>query len=102
LLQLAVLFLQFLLSLGLVHLQSSILLAPVAERLGLSAATGWGVGFPLLMLLQFGHNIVTICSGVYLWMAMTGFSSKWIFSHTTQISPVRSERIKRAKLYVCH
>jgi hypothetical protein len=35
-------------------------------------------------------------------MAMTGFSSKWIFSHTTQISPVRSERIKRAKLHVCH
>jgi len=44
------------------------------ERLGLSASTGWGVGFPLLMLLQFGHNIVTICSGVYLWMAMTVFA----------------------------
>jgi|SRR5580700_2596907 hypothetical protein len=38
-------FLQFLLSLGRVHLHSSILLAPLAERLGLSASTGLGSGF---------------------------------------------------------
>jgi hypothetical protein len=30
------------------------------------------------------------------------FSSKWIFSRSTQISPVRSEGVKRVKLHVCH
>ncbi|MGA2859140.1 MAG: hypothetical protein ABSE40_19905, partial [Candidatus Sulfotelmatobacter sp.] len=29
------------------------------------------------------RSIVTICSGLYLWMGMTCFSSKWILSHST-------------------
>ncbi|MGA9414146.1 MAG: hypothetical protein WBV60_05600, partial [Terriglobales bacterium] len=29
------------------------------------------------------RSIVTICSGLYLWMGMTRFSSKWILSHST-------------------
>jgi hypothetical protein len=29
------------------------------------------------------RSIVTICSGLYLWIGMTRFSSKWILSHST-------------------
>src|SRR5271157_76150 len=42
-----------------------------------------GVVFPLAMLTSICRSIVTICSGLYLWMGMTRFSSKWILSHST-------------------
>src|SRR5437868_4260052 len=35
------------------------------------------------MLTSICRSIVTICSGLYLWMGMTRFSSKWILSHST-------------------
>ena len=42
-----------------------------------------GVAFPFAMLTSICRSIVTICSGLYLWMGMTRFSSKWILSHST-------------------
>src|SRR5208282_4131562 len=42
-----------------------------------------GVVFPLAMLTSICRSIVTICSGLYLCMGMTRFSSKWILSHST-------------------
>src|SRR5208283_4598504 len=35
------------------------------------------------MLTSICRSIVTICSGLYLLMGMTRFSSKWILSHST-------------------
>src|SRR5271154_5623310 len=42
-----------------------------------------GVVFPLAMLTSICRSIATICSGLYLLMGMTRFSSKWILSHST-------------------
>ena len=42
-----------------------------------------GVVFPFAMPTSICRSIVTICSGLYLWMGMTCFSSKWILSHST-------------------
>src|SRR5713101_6541097 len=42
-----------------------------------------GVVFPLAMLTSICRSIVTICSGLYLCMGMTRFSSKWTLSHST-------------------
>src|SRR5436190_21097432 len=35
------------------------------------------------MLTSICRSIVTICSGLYLLIGMTRFSSKWILSHST-------------------
>src|ERR1022692_757272 len=43
----------------------------------------WGVVFPFAMLTSICRSIVTICSGLYLLIGMTRFSSKWILSHST-------------------
>jgi hypothetical protein len=43
----------------------------------------YGVVFPLAMPTSICRSIVTICSGLYLCMGMTRFSSKWILSHST-------------------
>src|SRR5450631_4411360 len=42
-----------------------------------------GVVFPFAMLTSICRSIVTICSGLYLLIGMTRFSSKWILSHST-------------------
>src|ERR1700691_4626189 len=42
-----------------------------------------GVVFPLAMPTSICRSIVTICSGLYLLIGMTRFSSKWILSHST-------------------
>src|ERR1022692_744518 len=42
-----------------------------------------GVVFPFAMLTSICRSIVTICSGLYLLIGMTSFSSKWILSHST-------------------
>jgi hypothetical protein len=42
-----------------------------------------GVFFPLAMLTSICRSIVTICSGLYLLIGMSSFSSKWILSHST-------------------
>src|SRR5271154_465524 len=42
-----------------------------------------GVVFPFAMPTSICRSIVTICSGLYLLMGMTRFSSKWILSHST-------------------
>jgi hypothetical protein len=42
-----------------------------------------GVVFPLAMPTSICRSIVTICSGLYLWMGVTRVSSKWILSHST-------------------
>src|SRR5580700_4533157 len=49
-----------------------------------------GVVFPFAMLISICRSIVTICSGLYLWMGMTRFSSKWILSHSTWYKNRRS------------
>src|ERR1022692_3864681 len=38
------------------------------------------------------RNIVTICSGLYLLIGMTRFSSKWILSHSTWYKSRRSRQ----------
>src|ERR1039457_4615174 len=43
----------------------------------------WGGAFPVAMLTSICRSIVTICSGLYLLIGMTRFSSKWILSHST-------------------
>src|SRR5271167_3036241 len=43
----------------------------------------WGVVFPFAMPTSICRSIVTICSGLYLLIGMTRFSSKWILSHST-------------------
>jgi len=83
-LQLAVLFLQFLHPLCLVHLQTAVFLPPAVERLDgdLGFFAGLGVVFPFAMLTSICRSIVTICSGLYLLIGMFRFSSKWILSHS--------------------
>src|SRR5450755_484567 len=39
------------------------------------------------------RSIVTICSGLYLLMGMTRFSSKWILSHSTRYKFRRSRHL---------
>ena len=51
-----------------------------------------GVGFPFAMLTSICRSIVTICSGLYLLIGMTSFSSKWIFSHSTWYKNPRSRQ----------
>jgi hypothetical protein len=49
-----------------------------------------GVAFPFAMLTSIWRSIVTICSGLYLLMGITRFSSKWILSHSTWYKFCRS------------
>src|ERR1022692_3556867 len=49
-----------------------------------------GVVFPFAMLTSICRSIVTICSGLYLLIGMTRFSSKWILSHSTWYKVCRS------------
>src|ERR1022692_3781952 len=49
-----------------------------------------GVVFPFAMPTSICRSIVTICSGLYLLMGMTCFSSKWILSHSTWYKVCRS------------
>jgi hypothetical protein len=44
------------------------------------------------MLTSICRSIVTICSGLYLLMGMTRFSSKWILSHSTWYNFRRSRQ----------
>src|ERR1017187_2518701 len=52
-----------------------------------------GVVFPFAMLTSICRSIVTICSGLYLLIGMTRFSSKWILSHSTWYKFCRSRHI---------
>src|SRR5580704_17792831 len=52
-----------------------------------------GVVFPLAMLTSICRSIVTICSGLYLLMGMTRFSSMWILSHSTWYKFCRSRHL---------
>ena len=54
--------------------------------------------FPLAMLTSICRSIVTICSGLYLLIGMTRFSSKWILSHSTWYKFRRSRQVYAAKL----
>src|ERR1022692_2785067 len=54
-----------------------------------------GVVFPFAMLTSICRSIVTICSGLYLLIGMTSFSSKWILSHSTWYKFRRSRQTKR-------
>src|ERR1700690_3347392 len=49
-----------------------------------------GVVFPFAMLTSICRSIVTICSGLYLLIGMSRFSSKWILSHSTWYKSCRS------------
>ena len=52
-----------------------------------------GVVFPFAMLTSICRSIVTICSGLYLLIGMTRFSSKWILSHSTWYKFRRSRHL---------
>src|SRR5271168_5143189 len=52
-----------------------------------------GVVFPLAMLTSICRSIVTICSGLYLLIGMSRFSSKWILSHSTWYKSCRSGHV---------
>src|ERR1019366_10474022 len=54
-----------------------------------------GVVFPFAMLTSICRSIVTICSGLYLLIGMTRFSSKWILSHSTWY------KFRRSGQFVC-
>src|SRR5271154_2868415 len=56
----------------------------------------WGVVFPFAMLTSICRSIVTICSGLYLLIGMTRFSSKWILSHSTWYKVCRSRHVDGA------
>ena len=45
------------------------------------------------MLTLICRNMVTICSGLYLLIGMTRFSSKWILSHSTWYKFRRSRHV---------
>src|ERR1017187_3394589 len=49
-----------------------------------------GVVFPFAMPTSICRSTVTICSGLYLLIGMTRFSSKWILSHSTWYKFCRS------------
>jgi hypothetical protein len=53
-----------------------------------------GVVFPFAMLTSICRSIVTICSGLYLLIGMTRFSSKWILSHSTWYKFRRSRQVQ--------
>src|SRR5450631_2269116 len=55
-----------------------------------------GVVFPFAMPTSICRSIVTICSGLYLLIGMTRFSSKWILSHSTWYKFRRSHHPPRA------
>src|SRR5271170_3071182 len=52
-----------------------------------------GVVFPFAMLTSICRSIVTICSGLYLLIGMTSFSSKWILSYSTWYKNPRSRHV---------
>src|SRR5713101_10130667 len=52
-----------------------------------------GVVFPFAMLTSICRSIVTICSGLYLLIGMTRFSSNWILSHSTWYKNRRSRHM---------
>src|ERR1022692_2810754 len=54
-----------------------------------------GVVFPFAMPTSICRSIVTICSGLYLLIGMTRFSSKWILSHSTWYKFCRSRQRHR-------
>src|SRR5271170_2933375 len=56
-----------------------------------------GVVFPLAMLTSICRSIVTICSGLYLLIGMTRFSSKWILSHSTWYKFRRSRHFAHSR-----
>src|ERR1039458_4607748 len=58
-----------------------------------------GVVFPFAMLTSICRSIVTICSGLYLLIGMTCFSSKWILSHSTWYKFCRSRHLYRDSLF---
>src|ERR1035438_3401846 len=63
-----------------------------------------GVVFPLAMLTSICRSIVTICSGLYLLIGMTRFSSKWILSHSTWYKSRRSGQfaeLEEANATIC-
>src|ERR1700675_1063504 len=51
-----------------------------------------GVVFPFAMPTSICRSIVTICSGLYLLIGMTSYSSKWILSHSTWYKFCRSRQ----------
>jgi hypothetical protein len=51
-----------------------------------------GVVFPFAMPTSICRSTVTICSGLYLLIGMTRFSSKWILSHPTRYKNGRSRQ----------
>src|SRR3974390_1735194 len=61
-----------------------------------------GVVFPLAMPTSICRCIVTICSGLYLWMGMTRFSSKWILSHSTWYKLCRSGQLGMPAAHLLH
>src|ERR1700686_4378866 len=56
--------------------------------------------FPFATLTSICRSIVTICSGLYLLIGMTSFSSKWILSHSTWYKFRRSRQLSRLCLNV--
>src|SRR6266478_3556307 len=59
------------------------------------------------MLTSICRSIVTICSGLYLCIGMTSFSSKWILSHSTWYKNPRSgqqlqQRSEESVQRCCH
>src|ERR1700692_2836102 len=58
-----------------------------------------GVVFPFAMPTSICRSIVTICSGLYLLIGMTSYSSKWILSHSTWYKFCRS---RHALCFVAH
>jgi hypothetical protein len=57
-----------------------------------------GVVFPFAMLTSICRSIVTICSGLYLLIGMTSFSSKWILSHSTWYKFRRSRQFDKESI----
>src|ERR1700675_1161957 len=57
-----------------------------------------GVVFPFAMPTSICRSIVTICSGLYLLIGMTSYSSKWILSHSTWYKFCRSRQLVRMVL----
>src|SRR6516162_6916322 len=53
----------------------------------------WGVVLLLPMLTSICRSKVTICSGLYLWIAMTGFLLGG-FSHSTWYKNCRSRQLR--------
>src|ERR1700686_3607357 len=58
-----------------------------------------GVVFPFAMPTSICRSIVTICSGLYLLIGMTSYSSKWILSHSTWYKFCRSRHDNEVVLW---